>query len=65
MQLASNESKLGSPAPGTSIEQKPLEWPMPSTSSNGTKRTPSPTQPGSLWLTYGPLARLPVHSLKI
>ena len=41
-----------------------LEWPTPSTSSKGTKRIPSPTQPGRRWLAYGPLARLPVHSLK-
>ena len=47
---ASKLSKLGSPAPGTTIEQKPLEWPTPSTSSKGTKRIPSPTQPGNLWL---------------
>ena len=62
--LASYESKLGSPEPGTSIEQKPVEWPMPSVSSNGQKRADSPTHRGSMCVMYGPLARAARQSLK-
>mmetsp|Transcript_8702 Transcript_8702/g.26762 ORF Transcript_8702/g.26762 Transcript_8702/m.26762 type:complete len:236 (-) Transcript_8702:951-1658(-) len=55
--LASKASKLGSPAPGTNIDVYPLECPMPSTSSKGTKRMHSASRPGSRCVMYGTDAR--------
>mmetsp|Transcript_40997 Transcript_40997/g.104862 ORF Transcript_40997/g.104862 Transcript_40997/m.104862 type:complete len:312 (+) Transcript_40997:148-1083(+) len=54
--LATNESKLGSPAPGTSSVVSPPEWPPASTSSYGQNRSPDSVPPVKVWLMYGPLA---------